>query len=330
MEQIVQLKNNFTILIPTYQRPLSLKRCLISIHDLKVKPSQIVVVCRNIDFESIKICQEYSTDLKLVKESGTAAAIFAGLSIVTNDLIGILDDDVELPSDWSSKCLNWFSNSTEICAVGGRDSIPSRVQIQNKKTVGKFQFFGRMIGNHSLGTGKARQVDFLKGCNFMMKKDYLTRMNGIFFQLKGSGAQVGNDLILTITPRLKGKCTIYDPQINVTHYEEERILSSPRDNLNSHEWADRVYNLTLIKLTFCPRMTKLLVIFYAISVGDTDSPGLLKIILKKGKTRTKFTEINLILTCVVAALQISNKFRDPLKLIRWTRISKINLSDRKF
>ena len=56
----------------------------------------------------------------------------------------------------------------------------------------------------------------------------------------------------------------------------------------------------------------------------------LKIILKKGKTRTKFTEINLILTCVVAALQISNKFRDPLKLIRWTRISKINLSDRKF
>lgn len=330
MEQIVQLKNNFTILIPTYQRPLSLKRCLISIHDLKVKPSQIVVVCRDIDFESIKICQEYSTDLKLVKESGTAAAIFAGLSIVTNDLIGILDDDVELPSDWSSKCLNWFSNSTEICAVGGRDSIPSRVQIQNKKTVGKFQFFGRMIGNHSLGTGKARQVDFLKGCNFMMKKDYLTRMNGIFFKLKGSGAQVGNDLILTITPRLKGKCTIYDPQINVTHYEEERILSSPRDNLNSHEWADRVYNLTLIKLTFCPRMTKLLVIFYAISVGDTDSPGLLKIILKKGKTRTKFTEINLILTCVVAALQISNKFRDPLKLIRWNRISKINLSDRKF
>jgi hypothetical protein len=258
---------------------------------------------------------------------GTAAAIFAGLSDVTNNLVGILDDDVELPSDWSLKCLNWFSRSPEICAVGGRDNIPSRVQIQNKKHVGKFQFFGRMIGNHSLGTGLARQVDFLKGCNFMMKKDYLLGMNEIFFKLKGSGAQVGNDLILTITPRLKGKIIIYDPQIQVTHYEEERVLSSPRDELNSKEWADRVYNLTLIKLTFCPRLTKLLVTFYALAVGDTDSPGLLKIILKKGKIRTKFTEINLILNCLVAALQISNRFRDPLKLIRFTGLNKINLSD---
>ena len=329
MGQSVELKENFTILIPTYLRPLSLIRCLISIHALHVKPSQIVVVCRDMDFESIKICQEYSTDLKLVRESGTAAAIFAGLGVVTNDLVGILDDDVELPSDWSSKCLNWFSSSPEICAVGGRDIIPSRAQIQNKKNVGKFQFFGRMIGNHSLGTGMARQVDFLKGCNFMMKKDYLLGMNETFFKLKGSGAQVGNDLILTITPRLKSKITIYDPQIYVTHYEEERILSSPRDELNSQEWADRVYNLTLIKLTFCPRLTKLLVIFYALVVGDTDSPGLLKIILKKGKIRTKFTEINLIFNCVVAALQISNRFRDPLKLIRLTGLNKINLSDRK-
>jgi hypothetical protein len=76
-------------------------------------------------------------------------------------------------------------------------------------------------------------------------------------------------------------------------------------------------------------LTKLLVIFYALAVGDTDSPGLLKIILKKGKIRTKFTEINLIFNCVVAALPISNRFRDPLKLIRLTGLNKINLSDRK-
>ena len=107
----------------------------------------------------------------VVSQSGTVAALCAGLSHVSGNVVAVTDDDAVPRYDWLERLTAAFDEES-VGAVGGRDVVHHGGEIADGRAavVGRMTWYGRLIGNHHLGTGVAREVDFLKGCNYAFRK----------------------------------------------------------------------------------------------------------------------------------------------------------------
>ena len=270
-----------SLIIPTYLRPLSLVRCLNSVNSSQLMPREVIVVYRYDDFATSKELEKYA-DFNVIKipvsNPGQIHAISKGVERSGCEFIFIIDDDVEVDPLWLSRALVHLENPN-VGAVGGRDYQPADNGITNENEVGIFKYYGRLIGNHHRGIGKPRNVDFLKGCNFIMRNSIALQINPIFLHLYGEGAQVGNDLVMTITSRVSGFETIYDPEMKVIHHVEQRPEGDKRDSRACRIRQDASCNLWMIKLTYSSRLQCTIIVLYGVLVGDSYTPGLLKSLL---------------------------------------------------
>ncbi len=134
--------------------------------------------------------------------------------------------------------------------------------------VGRLTWYGRPIGNHHLGNGDARDVDFLKGCNFAFRKEQFKIPTGLL----GSGAQPCNDMASCLEVRRSGGRVVYDPTIVVDHYPGERHDEDGRSTPTRRAQLDGTFNeaFTIFSLA---RERRLPYLLYHIAIGDTASPG---------------------------------------------------------
>ncbi len=115
----------------------------------------------------------------------------AGLEVARGDIVAITDDDAAPHPDWLARIEAYFSTHQGLAGVGGRDVVCHGEHPEGgaREVVGKVQWFGRVIGNHHLGIGRAREVDELKGVNCAYRHAALRRV-GFDERLRGTGAQV--------------------------------------------------------------------------------------------------------------------------------------------
>ena len=144
-----------------------------------------------------------------------------------------------------------------------------------EKTVGKLQWFGRAIGNHHLGIGEPREVDILKGANMSFRKDAIT---GLRFdeRLRGTGAQVHNDLSFCLAVRRRGWKLIYDPSVAIDHYFAQRFDEDQRGKFSEISMVNRVHNETLVLLEHLSPLRRALFLLWAILVGTRANRGFLQ------------------------------------------------------
>ncbi len=133
-------------------------------------PDEVLVVARDTDSETKALLQ--SLDLSslvlstvTVKLPGQLAAMNAALSVARGDIIAITDDDAAPHPDCLARIEAHFQADSKLGGVGGRDWLyhGERLEGGARKTVGKVQWFGRVVGNHHLGIGGPKEVDVLKG-----------------------------------------------------------------------------------------------------------------------------------------------------------------------
>ncbi len=275
-----------SLLIPTYKRSKDLARCLQSIAHQTKSPNEVVVVCRDEDWDT-RTFLEGITDLRLplhivlVDVPGQVAALNAGLAQVSSDIVAITDDDAAPWPDWLSRIETHFSENPRLGGVGGRDHVIGYGPYREHKTVGILQWFGRRIGNHHCGKGEARRVDFLKGANMSYRMAALGPLR--FDQrLRGSGAQVHNDFAFSLEVRARGWQIIYDPAVAVDHYPAQRFGNDERfgDDIRSRSATNAsAYNETLAVLEYFPRYRHVFFWFWAIVAGTDELPGLLRCIV---------------------------------------------------
>jgi cellulose synthase/poly-beta-1,6-N-acetylglucosamine synthase-like glycosyltransferase len=278
-----------TVLVPTYRRTSDLARCLDALARQRRAPDEVLVVCRGADEETQAwlAIEKSRARLPLVKveviQGGQVAALNAGLDALTGDIVAITDDDAAPRPTWLDRIERHFASSPDVGGVGGRDWVHEHGATLDaaEPDVGRWQFPGRAIGNHHLGVGAARDVDFLKGANMSYRVSAI-RGHAIRFdtRLRGTGAQVNNDMAFASAVRRAGWRLVYDPAVEVDHYPAQRFDEDARTVRGSRSWVaieNESYNLHLIVRDEYRGARRRLALMWLTAVGQGACLGLLNL-----------------------------------------------------
>ncbi|MBW4510105.1 MAG: glycosyltransferase family 2 protein [Scytonematopsis contorta HA4267-MV1] len=269
-----------TVIIPTYHRPQDLARCLGALAQQSRQPNQIIVVVRDTDTQTWNFLESFnsgslSLQTATVRTPGVIAAMNTGLDTATGDIIAFTDDDAEPRTDWLERIENCFLTDNRIGAVGGRDWVYENNQLLDgaKEVVGKLQWCGRVIGNHHLGVGLAREVDVLKGVNVSYRRDAIGSSLRFDERMLGTGAQVHFEIAFCLALKRAGWKLIYDPQIAVNHYPAVRFDEDQRYQFNEIAFINAVHNETLGLLEHLNALRRMVFILWAILIGTREALG---------------------------------------------------------
>ncbi len=268
------------VVVPAWQRPEALARCLRALNGQRRQPDEVIVVLRHGDDATIAAARAVRFDaavrvrLETIHAQGVIAAMRHGVGCATTALIALTDDDAEPREDWIERLIATFARDPRIAGAGGRDWQP--LERGDAPVVGRVQWFGRVIGNHHLGAGPARDVDVLKGVNCAFRAELLREV-GFDDRLRGSGAQVHWELALCLPMRRAGWRLVYDPAIAVEHHVAPRTGDDQfhRGTFGAAAFADAVHNETLLLLEHQRGVYGLVYRCFAAAVGTTSNPGVL-------------------------------------------------------
>jgi glycosyltransferase involved in cell wall biosynthesis len=264
------------VVVPTYRRPQLLIRCLVALGSQEQNPAHTIVVLRADDRASKRAVHEASAAranvcVVEVERPGVIAAMTAGVAVSTAPLIAFTDDDASPRPDWLARIATHLKDQT-VGGVGGRDIVRGEEEPLTS-SVGQFNRFGRLVGNHHLGVGPPRDVDVLKGVNMAFRAEALALPAAGL--LRGDGAQVDFELLTCGWARQQGWRLIYDPAILVDHDGAPRHGTDQRAQPTPEAVIDAAYNSIVATMAVgCGRPLRR--IAYALVVGSRDRPGVVR------------------------------------------------------
>lgn len=275
---------NITVIVPTYRRPQDLQRCLQALETQTYPPTELLITVRDTDTETWNFLSEsppQNPNLKIITVTvpGVVAAMNQALASATGEIICFTDDDAAPHADWLEKIQSHFQNNPQVGAVGGRDLVYHGEQLEDgeKTTVGKLLWFGKVIGNHHLGIGDAREVDIIKGVNMSYRRQAIEKLN-FDTDLRGTGAQVHFEIGFCLKIKQRGWKIIYDPTILVNHYVAQRFDEDQRNSFNSVAFSNTVYNETLMLVDNLSWWRRSAYLIWSVLIGTSKSFGLLQYI----------------------------------------------------
>jgi len=269
-----------SVIVPAYRRPDALARCLRALAEQSVHPDEVIVVTRTGDDATAAAATAVSFPPTVrvshvaVSDAGVIAAMQAGLANATGACIALTDDDAEPRADWVARLVDALEADPALAGVGGRDWQP--LERGDALDVGRVQWFGRVIGNHHLGAGHARDVDVLKGVNCCFRADALRRA-GFDARLRGEGAQVHWELATCLPMRRAGWRLRFDPTIAVDHHVEAREGADQvhRGAFAAAPFRDAVHNEALALSEHLRGWRTFAFAAWSSAIGTTAAPGLL-------------------------------------------------------
>ena len=276
---------NLTVVVPSYKRVADLQRCLKSLAAQTRLPYEVVLIVRFDDDETLAVASEWEYRLPIsvvrVKLPGQVSALNAGLDAVAGEIAVITDDDAAPRPDWLKRIEDHFNSDPKIGGVGGRDWVHhgSNVDERTADLVGRIEWYGRIVGNHHLGQGFARDVDILKGANMSYRMDAIS---GIRFDchLRGRGAQVANDMAFSLAVKRNGWRLVYDPAVAVDHYPAPRFDLDQRRSFNPQAVEDAGFNQYWALLNSMPSgRRQTIACMWQHVVGSRAQPGIFHALL---------------------------------------------------
>ena len=273
-----------TVLVPTYRRPKDLERCLRALQQQVRFAAEVLLVVRDTDDVThtfLKAFESRTLSLRTVAVTapGVVAAMNVGFEAAIGEIISVTDDDAAPHPDWLKRIEAQFQCDEDLGGLGGRDYVYLGTQLLEgaEPLVGRLQWFGRMVGNHHLGVGLAREVDLLKGVNMSFRKSALAGLR-CDERLRGTGAQVHFEVALCLAVKQRGWKLIYDPAIAVDHYPAQRFDEDERKRFSAVATANIVHNETFILLEHSSLPQRFIYVCWALLVGTRSAFGLLQLL----------------------------------------------------
>ncbi|MEX2014738.1 MAG: glycosyltransferase family A protein [Candidatus Saccharimonadales bacterium] len=109
-----------SIIIPVFNEKDYLDECLSSIDSQTVRPTEVIVVDNNSTDQSSEIAKKYDF-VSVVKEpkQGIVYARDKGFNTARSDLLGRIDADTVLPTDWVENVLSFYHKNSMSFALSG-------------------------------------------------------------------------------------------------------------------------------------------------------------------------------------------------------------------
>lgn len=269
-----------TVIVPTYRRPDQLAGCLDGLVRQTLAPVQVIVTVRDGDPASADVARRYAGALPMqvvgIGVPGQVAAINRGMDHAGGDIVAITDDDAIPHPDWVERIEAWYRSDPRIGGVGGRDHVyhDGVPETGAATVVGRLQWFGRVIGNHHLDVAAAQDVDVLKGANWSFRRAAIDgqRLNT---RLRGSGAQVRNEVDFCLRLSRRGWRLVYDPLVAVDHFPAVRFDIDQRGAGHFHPLAQEnaSFNDTLALMAHFGPANRAVFAAWALLVGTCEFPG---------------------------------------------------------
>jgi GT2 family glycosyltransferase len=282
-------RQTVSVVVSTYRRLDPLTACLDGLRS-QTRPAEEVIVVAHVSDHATQRGLEPLTsswpELRpvLVTKHGSVAAYNRGLGASRGSIIAYIDDDAVPAADWLERIVHVFGTDGRIAAVGGRDMVvvdgnvlgPRRRRFPGRRAdsleVGRIQWFGRMIANHHVGEGDARDVDVLKGVNMSFVRSAVAQ-HGFDERLRGDGTQLHSELSICLPLRRRGLRVVYDPNIVVRHYPAPRGHGDDRTAPRLQRIADDAHNEALEVLDHLGPVQRAAFVVYGLVVGTTAAPG---------------------------------------------------------
>ncbi|CAN5488662.1 hypothetical protein BH18ACT1_BH18ACT1_00100 [soil metagenome] len=264
-----------SVVVPTWRRPDALRRCLDGLAGSDRPPDEVIVVRRNEDTGAAAVVAASplrGLQERIVDRPGQVAALGAGSSAACGEVVVFLDDDAVPRRDWLRRLTAHYVDP-RVGAVGGRDVVHHSSGILDGACgpVGQVTSWGRVLGDHHLGTGAARVVDHLKGANMSVRRPLLRLPGG----LRGTGAQVANDLAISMAVSESGAFVVYEPAAIVDHHPAERFDDDGRQHRSASAIEDAAYNQSFVVMSL-RRGARRRRLLHQTIVGERWSPGLVR------------------------------------------------------
>jgi GT2 family glycosyltransferase len=275
-------RTTVSVVIPTYRRPESLRRCLGGVTGQDRSPDEVVIVSHSDDEATLDVVRSHREALLApsalpirvvtVRTRSVLAAMDVGVSESRSEAVAFTDDDACPRRDWLGRLLSAYDDH-RVAAVGGRDVIHQHgVVVRGAAyTVGRVQWFGRTIGNHHIGQGPPREVDVLKGVNLSLRR----HLWAVDPRLRGRGAEPHWELDVSLRLRRSGWKLIYNPEAVVDHFVAPRVNERQRDEVSLDYVRDSAHNETYALLKWSCAWLRPVVFVYAVMVGSRMAPGAL-------------------------------------------------------
>lgn len=271
-----------SVVIPTYCRSTDLERCLQALKRQTRPADEVLVIVRDSDRQTWAFLETFDAaplPLKAatVTQSGVVAAMNLGLETAMGEIVAFTDDDADPHIDWLERIEAHFQSDEKIGGVGGRDSIQCSAAwlLDRQEVVGQLQWCGRIIGNHHIGSGNAREVDILKGVNMSFRR---AAIYGLRFdqRMLGTGAQVHFEVAFCLAIKRRGWKLIYDPAVLVDHYPAQRFDEDQRNAFNPIAFYNEVHNETLALLEHLSPLRRIVFLLWGILIGTRRAFGLIQ------------------------------------------------------
>jgi cellulose synthase/poly-beta-1,6-N-acetylglucosamine synthase-like glycosyltransferase len=274
---------SISVVIATYRRPADLQRCLDALQQQGRVPAEVVIVARASDEETWAFLLGYESASLLLRtitigEVGLVCARKAAVSSCTTDVIAFLDDDTAPHHDWVERVGEAFRVDPSLGGLCGRDwrYDGSFLHVACESKVGIVGWFGRITGNHHLGVGAAREVDYLKGASMSFRRSALQGID-LEGRLRGRGIEAFEDGLMGVHVKKAGWKTVYDPGIGVDHFEAIRWVGQRQNDFTDmREHFDRGHNEMVFMGAFLPPLRRAAYVLWSVLCGTRASPGLVQ------------------------------------------------------
>jgi GT2 family glycosyltransferase len=268
------------VVIPTWQRPKWLARCLAALDAQTLVPARVLVVGRDEDVASRAVFDEWSVRSPLdggwvrVGSLGHIPPVIAGLAAATAPLTAFLDDDAEPLRAWLQHLVAPFADSRVAC-VGGlyvEGSLESPVvPAGTLRDAGQLRWYGRFVGRFgALRVARPIAADGVLEGTSCWRTFYLKQLEFSPFFAEHDSLYYGLDL--TFQAKAAGYTVLYEHRARAVHHLASRHGVVDRSDRRSRAFiAGR--NYTYLGLRHFRGLRRVCFVLWWVLVGDRQSYG---------------------------------------------------------
>lgn len=229
----------FSIIIPTYNRPVDLKKCVGSLANQDSPPSEVIIVddgdLREEVRNHLRDTLPNSSTLIFSQSQGTpgiSAARNRGIELASATIIVFLDDDIELEESYLSRLRSVYEShdNPDLAGVGGFESKLRKRRYPEK-------LFNRIfyLPTNGWGINEVGVQSFDSTINDITKSDWLSGKNASYklsvlgdepFRQCEGGRETLEDVDLGWELSQQGYYFLIDPDLSFVHHDKPILDSS--------------------------------------------------------------------------------------------------------